>query len=111
MNRVAKVALSLAFLAGNVPTLGASENLRLNPRLNYSSDSLDGPLISGDHMDETTSAGKPNYIIFLGEGCFNSKRQARRRRLPGQVGRDRSQRRIEHHQIQKGCSHGGCALG
>ncbi|HWO33745.1 MAG TPA: hypothetical protein VNO32_33535 [Candidatus Acidoferrum sp.] len=78
MNRVAKVALSLAFLAGNVPTLGASENLRLNPRLDYSSDSLDGPLISGDHMDEATSAGKPNYIIFYGEGCFNSKRQARR---------------------------------
>jgi hypothetical protein len=33
MNRVAKVALSLAFLAGNVLPLSASENLGLNPRL------------------------------------------------------------------------------
>jgi 2'-5' RNA ligase len=78
MNRVARLALSLAFLAGTAFSLGASENLRLNPRLDYSSDSLDGPLISGDHMDEAAAAGKPNYIIFYGEGCFNSKRQARR---------------------------------
>ncbi len=59
-------------------SLSASENLRLNPRLDYSSDSLDGPLITGDHMDEAAVSGKPNYIIFYGEGCFNSKRQARR---------------------------------
>src|SRR4029077_15214707 len=59
-------------------SLAASENLRLNPRLDYSSDRLDGPLINGDHMDEAAVAGKPNYIIFYGEGCFNFKRQARR---------------------------------
>jgi len=29
-------------------------------------------------VDEAAVAGKPNYIIFYGEGCFNSKRQARR---------------------------------
>lgn len=29
-------------------------------------------------MDEAAVTGKPNYIIFYGEGCFNSKRQARR---------------------------------
>src|SRR5258708_2362927 len=71
----------LAFIllsAGTTFSLRASENLRLNPRLDYSSDSLDGALITGDHMEEAAVAGKPNYIIFYGEGCFNSKRQARR---------------------------------
>ncbi len=71
----------LAFVlltVGMTFSLSASENLRLNPKLDYSSDSLDGPLISGDHMDEAAAPGKPNYIIFYGEGCFNSKRQARR---------------------------------
>jgi len=47
MNRVAKIALSLALLAGNVLTLDASENLRLNPKLDYSSDSLDGRSLAG----------------------------------------------------------------
>jgi thiol-disulfide isomerase/thioredoxin len=56
----------------------AGENLRLNSHLDYSSDSGDGPLITGEHMDEGAIVGKPNYIIFYGEGCFNSKRQARR---------------------------------
>ena len=78
MSRVTRLALCLVVLVGTGPSLGASENLRLNPRLDYSSDSLDGPLISGDHMDEAAVAGKPNYIIFYGEGCSNSKRQARR---------------------------------
>jgi thiol-disulfide isomerase/thioredoxin len=64
--------------AGANFSLSASENLRLNPRLDYSSDRLDGALITGDHMEEAAVAGKPNYIIFYGEGCFNSKRQARR---------------------------------
>ena len=71
----------LAFIllsAGTAFSLRASENLRLNPRLDYSSDRLDGALITGDHMEEAAVAGKPNYIIFYGEGCFNSKRQARR---------------------------------
>jgi hypothetical protein len=56
----------------------AGENLRLNPHLDYASDSQDGPLITGDHMEEGAVEGKPNYIIFYGEGWFNSKRQARR---------------------------------
>ncbi len=46
----------------------AGENLRLNPHLNYSSDSQDGPLITGDQMDEGAVEGKPNYLIFYGEG-------------------------------------------
>jgi len=46
----------------------AADNLRLNPKLDYSSDSLDGPLITGDHMEDGIAAGKPNYIIIYGEG-------------------------------------------
>jgi len=56
----------------------AGENLRLNSGLDYSSDSQDGPLITGDHMEEGFVAGKPAYVILYGEGCYNSKRQARR---------------------------------
>lgn len=56
----------------------AAENLKLNQHLDYSSDSQDGPLITGDHLDEGPVTGEPTYIILYGEGCFNSKRQARR---------------------------------
>src|ERR1700757_1610729 len=56
----------------------AGENLHLNSHLDYSSDSQDGPLITGDHMNEGIVSGKPNYVIIYGEGCFNSKRQAQR---------------------------------
>jgi hypothetical protein len=56
----------------------AGENLKLNPKLDYTSDSQDGPLITGQNMDAGLVAGKPAYVIMYGEGCFNSKRQARR---------------------------------
>ncbi len=56
----------------------AGENLKLNSKLDYTSDSEDGPLITGDSMDAGFVAGKPAYVILYGEGCFNSKRQARR---------------------------------
>jgi hypothetical protein len=56
----------------------AAENLKLNQHLDYSSDSQDGPLITGDRLDDGLVDGKPAYIIFYGEACFNSKRQARR---------------------------------
>jgi len=48
--------------------LSGAEDLRLNPRLDYSSDSQDGPLITGKHLRDGTAKGKPNYIIFYGEG-------------------------------------------
>jgi hypothetical protein len=48
--------------------LVAAENLRLNPKLNYASDSHDGPLISGDHMEQGAVRGKPNYVFMFGEG-------------------------------------------
>lgn len=56
----------------------AVDNLRLNQKLDYTSDSQDGPLIIGDHLQDGPVAGKPNYVIMYGEGCYNSKRQARR---------------------------------
>lgn len=61
-----------------VPRLRAGDNLQLNPRLDYSSDSQDGALITGDHMTDGFAGGKPAYVILYGEGCYNSKRQARR---------------------------------
>jgi hypothetical protein len=70
--------LLAAVLLLTAPLARSGENLKLNPHLDYSSDSNDGPLITGDRMDEGIAAGKPNYIIFYGEACYNSKRQARR---------------------------------
>ncbi|MGH9509030.1 MAG: TlpA family protein disulfide reductase, partial [Terriglobales bacterium] len=63
-----------AFLASAQP----ADDLKLNPKLDYDSDSHDGPLISGERMEDGLVAGKPNYVIFFGEECYNSKRQARR---------------------------------
>ncbi len=73
-----KLTLLAAAVLGFSLISVAAENLRLNRRLDYSSDSHDGPLITGDRMTDGTVAGKPNYLIIYGEGCYNSKRQARR---------------------------------
>ncbi|HEX9112634.1 MAG TPA: hypothetical protein VF845_14230 [Terriglobales bacterium] len=73
-----KYLLVAVALASFVLPLRAAENLKLNQHLDYSSDSQDGPLITGDHLDDGPAAGKPAYIILYGEGCFNSKRQVRR---------------------------------
>jgi hypothetical protein len=65
-------------VAFTAPTLFGIENLKLNSKLDYQSDSLDGPLITGDDTQSGFQPGKVNYVIIYGEGCFNSKRQARR---------------------------------
>jgi hypothetical protein len=70
--------LSAGFLLTLSSQVFAIDNLKLNSRLDYSSDSLDGPLITGDDAQSGFVAGKTNYVIIYGEGCFNSKRQARR---------------------------------
>lgn len=70
--------LSLATAIVAVAHAHAAENLKLNQHLDYTSDSQDGPLITGDQMEDGTVTGKPTYAIFYGEACFNSKRQARR---------------------------------
>jgi len=65
-------------LALAVASAYAADNLKLNEHLDYSSDSHDGPLIAGDHLEDGAAHDRPSYIIIYGEGCFNSKRQARR---------------------------------
>jgi hypothetical protein len=65
-------------LTTSSPLLFAIDNLKLNSKLDYTSDSQDGPLIRGDDVKSGFVPGKPNYVIIYGEGCFNSKRQARR---------------------------------
>jgi len=66
--RMKKLTLPLLLWATLAVPLRGADNLRLNPRLNYSSDSQDGPLITGDHMDDGAMQGQPNYVIFYGEG-------------------------------------------
>lgn len=56
----------------------AAEKLKLNEHLDFQSDSADGPLITGDDMQAGQAPGKVNYVIIYAEGCYNSKRQARR---------------------------------
>jgi predicted transcriptional regulator len=68
--------LALALIVA--PLSRAAENLKLNQHLDYSSDSQDGPLITGDHLEDGVVSEKPTYAIIYGEGCYNSKRQARR---------------------------------
>jgi hypothetical protein len=63
--------ITLALIASGLvvaANLKAAENLRLNQRLNYSSDSHDGPLITGDHIEDGAVRGKPNYVFMFGEG-------------------------------------------
>jgi len=72
------LVLLMVMLLGTVSVAFAGDNLKLNPKLDYTSDSQDGPLITGDDMEAGVVAGKPAYVILYGEGCFNSKRQARR---------------------------------
>ncbi len=75
---MSKVLTVLALALVVAANTFAADNLRLNQGLDYSSDSMDGPLITGDNFDAGAQAGRPNYIIIYGEGCFNSKRQAKR---------------------------------
>ncbi|NIP38449.1 MAG: hypothetical protein GWO07_05950 [Candidatus Dadabacteria bacterium] len=61
------------------PSTFAGTELKINPKLRYSSDSNDGPLISGrDLSDAKLSSDKPSHIIFYHRQCYNSKRQAKR---------------------------------
>ena len=73
------VIISFVLSISMVVSTYAATNLRLNPSLDYSSDSYDGPLIFGDELsDGTVHRGKPAYIIFYQRGCYNSKHQAKR---------------------------------
>jgi thiol-disulfide isomerase/thioredoxin len=75
---LSSVLIILTFSIFGTEVFAATE-LKLNPGLNYSSDSNDGPLITGKNMsDGTINKGKPAYVIFYHRECYNSKRQARR---------------------------------
>jgi hypothetical protein len=71
-------ALLSGVLVFGMALLAQSQRLKLNSRLDYSSDSVDGPLITGNDTQTGAVTGKPNYVMIYSEGCFNSKRQARR---------------------------------
>jgi len=75
MKRIAIPALMFLML---VTAAFGGENLKLNSKLDYTSDSQDGPLITGEGMEAGFVPGKPAYVIMYVEGCYNSKRQARR---------------------------------
>ena len=64
------------FISNN---LIAGTDLKLNPKLRYSSDSNDGPLITGKDLEYANlSTKRPSHIIFYHRECYNSKRQAKR---------------------------------
>jgi len=64
------------FISNN---LVAGTDLKINSKLRYSSDSNDGPLITGKDLDKANlSSEKPSHIIFYHRECYNSKRQAKR---------------------------------
>lgn len=67
--------VNLIFASGTT----AATNLKLNPELDYNSDSNEGPLITGENMnDARINRARPYYIIFYDRECYNSKRQAKR---------------------------------
>ena len=67
MKRRLMLALAVGVLALAARS-DAAENLKVNPKLDYNTDSQDGPLITGDKMDDGAVAGMPNYILMVGEG-------------------------------------------
>lgn len=67
MKKIVMLAMVAAALSVSA-NFKAAENLRLNPRLDYSSDSQDGPLITGGRLEDGAVRGKPNYVFMFGEG-------------------------------------------
>ncbi len=78
MDKVRKYILTATVLLAAPAVLTAAENLRMNPRLDYMKNGVQGPLIVGDHMDDVVQQGVPNFIIIYAEFCYNAKRQALR---------------------------------
>jgi len=68
MRRSSFAILMLSAAIALPVSAAAADNLKLNQHLDYSSDSQDGPLITGDNMDKGVADGMPNHIIFYGEG-------------------------------------------
>jgi hypothetical protein len=70
--------ITITLFVALISSAFAGDDLKLNSKLDYTSDSQDGPLIIGNNMDAGAVPGKPAYVIMYGEACYNSKRQARR---------------------------------
>lgn len=79
-NRAAYLLVTILLtVSALILDVSAATDMKLNPNLNYSSDSNDGPLITGKNMkDGAVNKGRPAYVIFYHRECYNSKRQARR---------------------------------
>ena len=58
-NSLAVIDLWAERVVGLIPTPFAGDNLQLNPKLDCTSDSQDGPLITGERRDDGVSTGKP----------------------------------------------------
>jgi hypothetical protein len=57
----------LAALIFQAPRAFSAENLTINPKLDYKSDSNDGPLIYGKNLDDgSLHPGKPAHVLFTG---------------------------------------------
>ncbi|MCI0351098.1 MAG: hypothetical protein L0Z53_16860 [Acidobacteriales bacterium] len=61
--RICLTALLLVSLASF-----AADDLKLNPHLDYDSDSQDGPLITGANPQAGAVKGRVNYIIMFEPG-------------------------------------------
>lgn len=60
--KIAAGWLAVCLAAG---TGWGAEKLRINPRLDYDSDSDDGELFRGEKLDDAAlSAGRPNLVMF-----------------------------------------------
>jgi hypothetical protein len=70
--------LPVGFATGMVAARTCYRQSETQFKLDYDTDSQDGPLITGDNPQAGVVKNKVNYIIIFEEGCFNSKRQARR---------------------------------
>jgi hypothetical protein len=71
------LVLPLMLIVAAPVVLRGADDLRLNPNLNYKKNGHQGPLIFGEHMEDSTKPGMVNYIVFYAEFCYNAKRQAK----------------------------------
>jgi hypothetical protein len=77
MKKGRRAVMTVACLLAATGCLRGAENLVITPNLDYSDhNKKQGPLITGDHMDDGVVEGMPNYIFFYMEKCYNAKRQA-----------------------------------
>lgn len=65
-----KIVRLLFLLLLAAPPLFAIDNLKLNPHLDYGSDSADGPLVTGSDAQSGFILGKTNYVIIIRRGML-----------------------------------------